>query len=183
MCRFNLFLPAAFPDEDYHGLYFSFKAIKKNEFGTFLDNIYAYDVCTENCFRSFGKGDYVHQDWEALYSDLAEQYPEAYERLVRERYDQEGYERWDVDEWLNLFRELIWVQEYEWVGILYFHEGASIRMYTCDTGTFHIPEERYFDYDEYDQPLNSIQVTNIRDLDISHFYNLPVHELLYVTKD
>lgn len=29
MCRFNLFLPVAFPDEYYHGLYFSFKPIKK----------------------------------------------------------------------------------------------------------------------------------------------------------
>ena len=83
MCRFNLFLPVAFPDEYYHGLYFSFKPIKKNEFGTFLDNIYAYDVYTDNTFYSFGKGNYVHRDWEKIYSDLAQSYPEAYERLSR----------------------------------------------------------------------------------------------------
>ena len=157
MCRFNLFLPVAFPDEYYHGLYFSFKPIKKNEFGTFLDNIYAYDVYTDNTFYSFGKGNYVHRDWEKIYSDLAQSYPEAYERLVRSRYEQEEYERWDADEWVNLFRELMWVREYKWASFLYFHEETSIRMYTCDAGTFHIPEERYFDYDAYDQPLNSIK--------------------------
>lgn len=77
----------------------------------------------------------------------------------------------------------MWVREYKWASFLYFHEETSIRMYTCDAGTFHIPEERYFDYDAYDQPLNSIKKTNIRDLNTSYFYNLSVHELLYVTKD
>ncbi|MBS4933215.1 MAG: hypothetical protein KH020_18320 [Clostridiales bacterium] len=100
-----------------------------------------------------------------------------------------------IFQWFQLFEILIWGFEIEQVGIFSWTDHEQIYLDSqeyqkeypdqsdCEYGLRYANQLSYYQYDEYDQPLNEIRTIKMSELTMEDLKHIPQHVLVYITKE